>query len=80
MRGPNFFDVDMALTREMAITERVRFSLGVQSYNLFNYPNFDLPVNDIANPQFVYSMAAVGPPTSILGSFVGGQFAALCRA
>ncbi len=71
LRGPNFFDVDMALMKEVAITERVRFSFGAQAYNLFNHPNFDQPVADIANSQFGYSVAAVGPPTSLLGSFVG---------
>ncbi len=71
LRGPNFFDVDMALMKEVAITERVRFSFGAQAYNLFNHPNFDQPVADIANSQFGYSIAAVGPPTSLLGSFVG---------
>ena len=71
LRGPNFFDVDMALMKEVSITERVRFSFGAQAYNLFNHPNFDQPVADIANSQFGYSVAAVGPPTSLLGSFVG---------
>jgi Carboxypeptidase regulatory-like domain/TonB-dependent Receptor Plug Domain len=69
--GPHFFDVDMALMKNLAITERVAFSFGVQAYNLFNHPNFDQPVNDIANPEFGLSIANVGPPTSILGSFVG---------
>jgi len=69
--GPHFFDVDMGLMKDVAITEHVTFSFGAHAYNLFNHPNFDQPVNDIANPQFGYSIAAVGPPTSLLGSFVG---------
>ncbi len=69
--GPLFFDVDMALMKDVAITERVVFSFGAHAYNLFNHTNFDQPVNDIANPQFGYSIASVGPPTSLLGSFVG---------
>jgi hypothetical protein len=69
--GPNFFDVDMALMKEVAVTERVKFSFGAQAYNLFNHVNFDQPVNDISNPQFGSSIATVGPPTSLLGSFVG---------
>lgn len=69
--GPRFFDVDMALTKDVAITEHVTFSFGAQAYNLFNHANFDQPVNDISNPQFGSSIAAVGPPTSLLGSFVG---------
>jgi len=73
LRGPGFFDVDMALMKDVAITERVTFSFGAHAYNLFNHVNFDQPVNDIGAPSsvFGYSIAAVGPPTSLLGSFVG---------
>jgi hypothetical protein len=69
--GPNFWDVDAALTKDVRITEHVTFSFGAQAYNLFNHANFDQPVNDISNPQFGSSIATVGPPTSLLGSFVG---------
>lgn len=69
--GPHFFDVDLALMKDVAITERVTFSFGAQAYNVFNHPNFDQPVNDISNPNFGLSTNVVGPPTSILGSFVG---------
>jgi len=69
--GPNFFDVDIALMKEIRIKERLTFSFGAQAYNAFNHPNFDQPVGDVANPQFGSSIAAVGPPTSLLGSFVG---------
>jgi hypothetical protein len=57
--------------KDVRIAEHVNFSFGAQFYNLFNHANFDQPVNDIANPQFGYSIANVGPPTSLLGSFVG---------
>ncbi len=69
--GPHFFDADISLMKDVAITERVHFQFGAQAYNVFNHPNFDQPVNDISNPQFGMSIAAVGPPTSLLGSFVG---------
>jgi hypothetical protein len=69
--GPHFFDADLALMKEVAITEHVTFSFGAQAYNVFNHPNFDQPVNDVSNPLFGSSIAAVGPPTSLLGSFVG---------
>ncbi|MGH9558036.1 MAG: hypothetical protein ACRD30_02270, partial [Bryobacteraceae bacterium] len=69
--GPHFFDADIALMKDVAITERVRFSFGAQAYNAFNHPNFDQPVNDIASPVFGSSINTVGPPTSLLGSFVG---------
>jgi Carboxypeptidase regulatory-like domain len=69
--GPHFFDVDVALMKDVKIGEHVTFSFGAQAYNIFNHPSFDQPVNDISNPQFGRSIAAVGPPTSLLGSFVG---------
>ena len=69
--GPHFFDVDIALTKDIRIKERLMFSFGAQAYNVFNHPNFDQPVNDISNPAFGSSIAEVGPPTSLLGSFVG---------
>jgi hypothetical protein len=69
--GPHFFDVDIALMKDIRIKERLTFSFGAQAYNAFNHVNFDQPVGDISNPNFGSSINAVGPPTSILGSFVG---------
>ncbi|HWE49796.1 MAG TPA: hypothetical protein VG273_08410, partial [Bryobacteraceae bacterium] len=69
--GPHFFDLDMALMKDVRLTEHVALSFGAQAYNLFNHSNFDEPVSDIADPQFGRSIASVGPPTSLLGSFVG---------
>lgn len=69
--GPHFFDVDLSLMKDVRLWEHVTFSFGAQAYNLFNHVNFDQPVNDISNPLFGSSIAAVGPPTSLLGSFVG---------
>jgi hypothetical protein len=40
--GPHFFDVDMALMKDVRITEHVTFSFGAHAYNLFNHPNFAL--------------------------------------
>jgi hypothetical protein len=69
--GPHFFDVDIALMKAIRLREHMTFSFGAQAYNAFNHANFDQPVGDISNPQFGSSVAAVGPPTSLLGSFVG---------
>lgn len=71
-RGPNFFDMDLALMKDVAITERVTFSFGAQAFNVLNHPNFDQPVNDLANPQFGSITTSVGTPTSLLGAFIGG--------
>jgi hypothetical protein len=73
--GPHFFDVDIALMKDIRIKERVTFSFGAQAYNAFNHPNFDQPVADISNPLFGTSIAEVAPPTSLLGAFVPGTAA-----
>lgn len=73
--GPHFFDVDMALMKDIRIKEHLTFSFGAQAYNLFNHPNFDQPVSDISNPLFGSSIAEVAPPTSLLGAFVPGTAA-----
>ena len=74
-RGPNYFDTDFSFTKKTAIPhwERGQLQLGFQFFNLFNHPNFDLPVNDVSNPSFGTLQSQVNPPTSILGSFLGGD-------
>jgi hypothetical protein len=69
--GPHFFDVDIALMKDVRIGEHLVFSFGAQAYNAFNHANFDQPEGDVSNPNFGRSILAVGPPTSLLGSFVG---------
>ncbi|HXW17723.1 MAG TPA: hypothetical protein VEJ39_05445, partial [Candidatus Acidoferrales bacterium] len=49
--------------------------LGLQFFNLFNHYNFTLPVSATTDPQFGTIQAGVNPPTSILGSFLGGDAA-----
>jgi hypothetical protein len=47
--------------------------VGFQFFNLFNHPNFAAPVADISNGAFGTIQSQVSPPTSILGSFLGGD-------
>lgn len=74
-RGPNFTNVNLNITKNFAIRERIQFRIGASFYNLFNHPNFDQPVNDLASGQFGQIVSTVGPPTSIFGAFVGSQSA-----
>jgi hypothetical protein len=73
--GPVFFDTDLAVMKNFAIPhwESAKLQIGAQAFNLFNHPNFDQPVGDISNPQFGSILKTVGPPTSIFGSFLGGD-------
>jgi hypothetical protein len=59
--------------KDFAVTERLKVTVGAQAFNLLNNVNFDQPVNDVANPLFGSITRLVGPPTSILGSFVAGN-------
>jgi hypothetical protein len=53
--------------------ETAKLGVGVQFFNLFNHPNFEGPVNDVNNASFGHVLDTVNTPTSILGSFLGGD-------
>lgn len=74
-RGPRFFDTDLSVVKNTQIPgwEKGQLGLGVQFFNLFNHPNFDQPVQDISSSQFGTVINTVSVPTSILGSFLGGD-------
>jgi hypothetical protein len=74
-RGPSYFDTDFSVMKSTALPgwEEGKLAVGLQFYNLFNHPNFDLPINDISNPSFGRIENMVSTPTSILGSFLGGD-------
>lgn len=73
--GPKYFDTDLSVMKNFHIPhwEGAKLGLGAQFFNLFNHPNFDQPIADIQDPQFGTITATVNTPTSILGSFLGGD-------
>jgi hypothetical protein len=52
--------------------ESAKFGVGFQFFNLFNHPNFDKPISDIAQGPGVFGtiVNTVSAPTSIFGSFM----------
>jgi hypothetical protein len=75
-RGPIYTDVDMSLYKATPIHwEDAKVTLGIQAFNLFNHSPFDSPVNDVSSGQFGHIIANTVTPTSILGSFLGGDSA-----
>src|SRR6266481_1485836 len=75
-RGPRFTDFDFGLMKRTKIPkwEAAEFSIGVQAFNVFNHPNFDMPNQGAtANPFFGLVTSTVGTPTSIFGSFLGAD-------
>lgn len=73
--GPHYFDTDMTIMKYTRIPhwETAKLGIGAQFFNLFNHPNFQAPINNINDPSFGQVLGTVNPPTSILGSFLGGD-------
>ncbi len=74
-RAPDYFNTDFSLLKNTKIPhwERGQLGIGFQFFNLFNHPNFAFPNNDISSGVFGRTTSMVSPPTSILGSFLGGD-------
>ena len=75
-RGPDFVTTDLTILKALPL-ERFAggrsVSLGASFYNILNHANFDMPINDVNNSQFGVITRTVSPPTSILGSGLGGD-------
>ncbi|HEY6765478.1 MAG TPA: hypothetical protein VI386_11955, partial [Candidatus Sulfotelmatobacter sp.] len=75
-RGPIYTGFNLGLYKSTPIhRENIRLTAGIQAFNLLNHSPFDSPVNDIASGEFGHIVANVVTPTSILGSFLGGDSA-----
>src|SRR5207302_2723037 len=72
--GPGYFNTDMSLRKVFRLTERFRFSVGANAYNLLNHPNFGAPGARLSGNLGVFT-TTVNPPTSALGSGLGGDAA-----
>jgi Carboxypeptidase regulatory-like domain len=75
MWGPHYFDTDLTVMKNfhLPISEASNLGIGVQFFNLLNHPNFDLPDYDVASPTFGTILSTISVPTSIVGSFLGGD-------
>jgi len=81
LRGPDFFWSDLYLTRWFQLTERVKLRIEGQFFNVFNHPNFGLPVLTFAGipgqPSTQTGFGALSyttsPPTGLLGVGLGGD-------
>ena len=73
--GPHFFDTDLSVMKNfhLPINETSTLGIGLQFFNILNHPNFDQPDGDVASPTFGTILSTVSVPTSILGSFLGGD-------
>ncbi len=63
-RGPDFAQMDLALSKTTQINERLSVQLRGEVFNLFNHPNFANPVGFLNDANF-------GKSTSTIGNLVG---------
>jgi hypothetical protein len=50
--GPGLFNADGTLMKNTAIHERLNLQFRAEFFNMFNHPNFDLPVADVTSSAF----------------------------
>ncbi len=76
-RGPGYFNTDFAITKTTKIPhwENGVFRIGFQFFNVFNHPNFGFPDNYSSDATFGQIFYPEQPPTSIVGSGLGGDAA-----
>jgi hypothetical protein len=52
LTAPGFEDIDFAISKNTAVTERVSLQFRAEAFNLFNHPNFGQPSNNIAAANY----------------------------
>jgi hypothetical protein len=70
-RSPQYFDTDLSVMKNFAMTERMKLQLGANLFNVLNHPNFFTPVNNVAAPNFGQLFATAAQPTTPYGAFQG---------
>jgi len=80
VRGPDFTDSDIYLSRRFPMWEQTSLRFDVQMFNAFNHPNFALPSSVEAGvpgeyipPKFGTLESTISPPTGLLGVGLGGD-------
>ena len=73
--GPHFTDADVDVTKGFSLPkyESAKLNVGVQFFNIFNHVNFAQPSGNVGSGTQGLISGTVNPPTSILGSFLGGD-------
>jgi len=74
-RGPSYFNSDFTIMKNTKIPrwEGASLGVGVQCFNVLNHPNFGLPSNDIADPQFGEIFGQAGPYANLQGNNTGAD-------
>lgn len=69
--GPRYWNMDLGLTKQFSVTERVKVQLRAEAFNALNHPNFDNPVNSTVGTSSILGStfgqsccATVAPPST----------------
>jgi hypothetical protein len=65
LRGPRQTRIDLALSKETPLTERMNLELRFEAFNVFNNVNFALPSGDMADSEFGQVTNTVGGPRTL---------------
>ncbi|HTW81370.1 MAG TPA: carboxypeptidase-like regulatory domain-containing protein [Terracidiphilus sp.] len=73
--GPHYFDTDFGVVKSFPLGgwEGANLKIGAQLFNILNHPNFAQPNGDVNATGFGNITSMANPPTSIFGSFLGGD-------
>ena len=52
LRGPSWNNLDLTLSKNFKVTERLSTELRGEFFNVLNHPNFDIPGHTLGNPDF----------------------------
>jgi len=63
--GPGYVNVDFGIHKKFQITEGSNLQLQANAFNLFNHPNFGLPVGNLNSNQAGRSTSTIGTPRVI---------------
>ena len=63
--GPGRWNWDMSLFKAFIIHEQTRFEMRAEAFNVFNHPQFNLPNQNIGNPQVGAITSTVGNPRQL---------------
>jgi hypothetical protein len=61
VRGPGFANLDLSLFKNIPIRESASLQFRAECFNVLNHPNFFLPENDLASPNFGQILEAGSP-------------------
>ena len=50
-RGPDDWQLDLALSKRIPLTERLNLIFRGEAFNIFNHPQYGLPLSNVSSPN-----------------------------